>query len=249
MIAEIATKMDVDRLIRAAISELVRVQMVNGSYFVNLPILYPDGSFVTIKIDPQGHGFRISDGGFAYREAEDVGAARSFKRTAKRFAEEYETDVGDQAIFVDVSDDQIERAICDVAAVSWRVADHICSRAFDEDEAALADELSARLVKIFGEESVQGGKSIRGVSTNEWPVSAVVTSHGHSTVFQAVSNHAGSIYKASTAFRDLAGLNHAPRLVAFVRNKKTLGAKISLLAPGKVIEEAQPDYAIEKVAA
>ena len=249
MTTNTATRMDVERLIRAATSSLVRVQPTNGSYFVNLPILYPDGSFVTVKIDALGSGFRVSDNGFAWREADDVGAARSFKRTAKRFAEEYDVDVGDRAIFVDVSAQQIERAICEVASVSWRVADHICSRAFDEDEAVLADELSARLVKIFGAASVKGGASIRGASATDWPVSAIVASQRHATVFQAVSNHPASIYKAATAFRDLSGLSSAPRLVAFVRDKNTLGTKISLLAPSEVIEETQTDTLIERAAA
>lgn len=235
--------------VTTTMNNLVRTRQVRGSLFCNLPLLYPDGSFVTVKIDPVAHRFRVSDAGFAYREVEDVDAARSFKRTAEKFAEEAGVEVGDREVFVLVSDNQLERAVCDVAEVSWRIADQICNRAFDEDETVLADELNARLVKIFGSSSVQNPKIVLGASTTEWPVSAVVSFMGHAAIFQAVSNHAGSIYKASTAFRDLAILDPAPRLIAFVRDKKALGTKLALLAPGKIIEESQADEILKRAAA
>jgi len=68
-------------------------------------------------------------------------------------------------------------------------------------------------------------------------------------VFQAVSPYANSIYKASTAFRDLGALDHPPKLIAVVRDKLALGNKLALLAPGRVIEQQQGDDLFQKVAA
>ncbi len=200
-----------ERIVYETVAELVRAKRINGSFFVNFPMLYPDGSFVTVRIDQAPGGLRVSDHGFAYREADDVGFARSFKRTANKIAEGTSVSVGDRIIFAIATPDQLHRAICEVAEVSWKVAEFICLRAFDEDEEVLSDELNERLVRVFGEPNVSGETQILGASTTEWNVSSVVNAGGHRAVFQAVSPYANSIYKASTAFRDLAALDTPPR--------------------------------------
>jgi hypothetical protein len=240
---------EVELAVRETVDGLVRAKRVNGSFFVNLPILYPDGSFVTVKIDQVVGGLRVSDHGFAYREAEDVGAGRSFKRIANKYSEESAVCIGDRMIFRDVPIDQLHAAICEVAEISWKVADDICVRAFDEDEKALSNELNERLIKVFGAANVKEETNILGASTTPWSVSSVVRTNGHEAVFQAVSQHANSIYKASTAFRDLAALERPPRLVAVVRSKASLGNKLALLAPGRVVEQAQEDASFIKAAA
>jgi hypothetical protein len=61
-------------------------------------------------------------------------------------------------------------------------------------------------------------------------------------VFQAVGNHANSIYRASTAFHDLSELPNPPIRIAVVKDKAALGAKLNMLAQaGRVIEDEQPD--------
>src|SRR5579883_3148471 len=121
MISVAAMSDKVERLIQEAVADLVRLERINGSCFVNLPLLYPDGSSVTVKIDQMENGLRVSDAGFAYREIEDVDAARSFKRIANKVAEDAYVSVGDRVIFIDVQASHLDRAIRDVAEVSWRV--------------------------------------------------------------------------------------------------------------------------------
>lgn len=249
MLSVSAMSQDVEAVVRRTLAELVRSRRVGDGYFINLPLLYPDGSCVTVHLNPTEKGFRVSDYGFAYREAEDVGRAKSFRRIANRIAEDKCVDVSDRKISCDVSDEELFRGVCDVAEVSWSVANDICSRAFDEDEAALSEELNERLVKVFGEPNVAGDKQLTGASTTEWRVSAVVTSGAHKAVFQAVTPAANSIYKASTAFRDLAGLERPPKLIAVVRSKADLGNKLALLGPGKILEESQADESFRKAAA
>src|SRR3546814_11423671 len=55
----------------------------SASSYINMPLLYPDGSCVTLRIDRLSDRFRVSDNGFAYREIEDLGAERSFAGTAR----------------------------------------------------------------------------------------------------------------------------------------------------------------------
>jgi hypothetical protein len=249
MVPASAMSESMERIVLETVDDLVRARRVNGALFVNLPLLYPDGSFVTVKIDQMPAGFHVSDHGFAYREADDVGYSRSFKRTANKMAEGTAVNVGDRALFINSPPEQLHRSICEVAQVSRDVAEFICLRAFDEDEEVLADELNERLVKVFGHKNVSGETQIIGASTTEWNVSSLVVAGDHKAVFQAVSPFANSIYKASTAFRDLAALDTPPRLVAVVRERKSLGNKLPLLAPGRVIEQAQADDTFLRAAA
>ncbi|MCC0809562.1 hypothetical protein FPV16_25775 [Methylobacterium sp. W2] len=231
--------------------ELVRTEQIGESWYINLPLLYPDGSFVTVRVDPTPGGIRVSDDGFAYREAEDLEAPKgSFKRTASAVAEQMGVLVNSHAIFVESSTDMLERAVHDVAEASWRVVDRISQRMLSDDDEALSEALTSRLLEVFGPNSVDPNKStLLGASTNEWTLSAVVRLPDRIAVFQAVSDHAASVYKASTAFRDLSELHNPPRLVAVVKDLASFGPKLSLLVPGKVIQEQQPDSDFRRAAA
>ncbi|WP_315767564.1 hypothetical protein [Bradyrhizobium sp. SZCCHNR2012] len=245
------TKLDFsDRTVEEAARELVRAERINGAVYINLPMLYPDGSFVTVRVDKGAYGFRVSDAGFAYREVEDIAGARSFRRIANRVAEANDVVVGERILYVGTGIENLERAICDVAATAWTIVHSVAEKAFDEDELGLSDELSTRLKRVFGDERVEDGVELVGASTTSWPVTALVKTDGAQVVFQAVSENANSINRASTAFRDLSTLGHrAPKLVAYVRSKKALGSKLALLTPARIVEEAQPNEFLERAAA
>lgn len=241
---------ETDRAVEAVARDLVRAERINGSWYLNLPMLYPDGSFVTVRIDQApGGSVRVSDAGFAYREADRVEASRSFRRAANAIAESADVSVGDKSIFVVAHIDELERAIADVAQASWKIADRICQRVWDGEGDELPASLKDRLEKLFGASSLQEGAKILGKSTNEWEVSAAVKLPDHLAIFQTVRDHANSIYRAATAFSDISQLPSPPRLIAVVQSKEALGSRISLLAPAKVIEEEQPDSLFLRAAA
>ena|SRR5579864_1171372 len=236
----------------AAASQLVSVRRSGGSSFINLPILYPDGSFVTLKLDQAAKGVRVSDNGFAYRELEAIGAGRSFAKTALSVAEALELQADRRSVFVDVPEEQLVRAICDVGIASWQIADRVYSRAAEEDEAEIEDYLRDRLMKVFGSKlRAPDQNKIKGASTSEWEVSAIVEQDGKQTVFHAVSNHANSVFRTSAAFHDLLALKErAPNVVSVVRSKAALGSKFGILSQaGRVIEEEQPDDVYIRAAA
>ncbi len=249
MIATLMVNSNHDPDVESAVRDLVRMNRVDGSYYVNLPLLYPDGSFVTVRIDRVSRGVRVSDAGFAYREIEDLNAGRSFRRIANDIAEKTGVNVSERQIFVETNTDMIERAICDVAETSWRVVSIISQRIFDKDESELIEELNSRLKTVFGPDRVQEAQKITGMSTTEWSVSAVVSVDDHKAVFQAVSDNANSVFRTSTAFRDISETKKPLRLIAFVRSKEALGSKLSLLAPGRVVEEGQADEFFRRAAA
>ncbi len=233
----------VERTVESVARDLVRVQRVNGSSFINLPLLYPDGSSVTVRVDPVEGGLRVSDNGFAYREADAADASRSFAQSKKSVAEEFGVQFGQRAIFTDTSTDGLFEAVCDVAAASWQIAAKVYSRLPDEADTELEEELGIRLKALFGDKQVEENKEVHGASSVPWPVSALVSFNDHKTIFQAVGEHPNSINRSATAFRDLSLLPKPPRIVAVVRDLKSLGPRASLLtqASARVVERVQSD--------
>lgn len=236
--------------VEAAMEDLIRVKRWGDKVFVNLPLIFPGGSLATVRVAPAPGGYRIDDGGFAFREIESIGAERSFNRTAAKIVERDDLGLNRRVIFVNATEDELGRAICDVALASHAIAEQIYRKAEEQEEGEIEDYLHERLVRIFGESKVEESKSIKGSSTNPWDVSAILHVNSHTTVFQAVGAHANSVYRASTAFHDLADLPSPPRLVAVVKDKAALGPRLSLLSQaGRVIQSDQPDEVYMRAAA
>ena len=232
-----------DEVVETIVHELVSARRIAHEVFVNLPMLYPSGASVTVKITATLDGYRVSDGGFAYREIKSIGAERSFAATVTQIAETYDLSRTSRSVFADVQPNELFRAVCDVGAASWQIADRIDANAPEESEQAIEDYVRERLTHIFGAPQVEAqSPKLVGASTSEWEVTAIVRQQDRSTVFQAVAPHANSIYRTNSAFDDLAALDHAPRLVAVVRNRAALGSRLLLLSrTGRVIEDQQPD--------
>ncbi len=209
--------------------------------FITLPIVYPSGSFVTVRLTYSHIGIRVSDSGFAYREAESFGAGRSFPNTARSVAEDFDISVGKRAIYVDVPLEHVERAIFDVSAASHAIAERIVSNVAHDGEAAISDVLHITLDRIFPKSVEHEGKVI-GASSTEWEVSAVAKIDGRTAVFQAVTNYPVAVFRTSTAFHDIAALDNPPKLVSVISSKSDMGKNYSILSQaGRVIEIGQND--------
>jgi len=242
MEGETLKNMPLDDVVETTARELVRVRKWGQVHYINLPITLPSGAFATVRVSPIISGFRVDDGGFAYRELESVGMERSFGRNATKVAQSLDIDHNRRTLTVDVGADELFRAICDIGIASREVAERVFSKLAEQDEAEIEDHLLERLRKIFGGDRLEASQSIVGSSTNPWEVSALLHTESGLAVFQAVGNHANSIYRASTAFHDLSELPNPPIRIAVVKDKAALGAKLNMLAQaGRVIEDDQPD--------
>jgi hypothetical protein len=247
-----ATKPTLDALVAnavdKAVSDLVQVRSWGDATFVNLPLICPDGSDMTVRVKRIDGGFQVDDAGFTYRDLARAGADRSFAKNASNYADRKELIVDSKMILARVGLDDLRRAICDVGAVSWQVLEKVYSR-LDEQEVEIEEGLRERLETVFGEGKLDDRQDIVGLSTNAWKVSAIVHVDGKLAVFQAVGDHANSIYRVSAAFHDIAALPSAPSLVSVVKSKKALGSRLSLLSQaGRVIEESQADDAYRRAA-
>ncbi|NBC31446.1 MAG: hypothetical protein GVY13_02095 [Alphaproteobacteria bacterium] len=125
------TTFDFDRIVDSVVRDLVSVRHRAGSRWVTLPLLYPDGSSVTVRIEAAGEQIRVSDDGFAYRITESIGEECAFAAAAAQVARRWLVRCDQTIIYIDVPPDTLFRAICDVAIASWQVAENVCS-AVDE---------------------------------------------------------------------------------------------------------------------
>jgi hypothetical protein len=238
----------IQELTDSLLPRMVAARHWHDASFINLPMVYPSGGFVTVRLTQAAGGIKVSDAGFAYQEADMLGAGRSFANTAKPIAEYYDVQVGSRSVFADVTPAEVERAIFDVSAASHLIAERIVSRAVEADEATVSDVLKSRLDHLFAK--VDYDEQVTGASSTEWEVSAIARIDGRHAVFQAVANHPSSIYKTSTAFHDIAALDDAPLLVSVVSSKAEFGKSYNILAQaGRVIEVAQPDEVYLRAAA
>lgn len=234
----------------AAAAELVRVSHWGPSSYINLPLFMPSGSAATVRISLAEGGFRVDDGGFAFREVEAIGAERSFPRTAARWASHEGIETDRRVIFTHATEAQLARAIGDVGAASFAVADEIYRRVGEEGTSEIEDYLRERLETIFRGARIEPDEEIKGASSHPWTVSAAIHMDSGLVVFQAVGNHPYSVYKAATAFHDLSELPSPPRCVAVVKDKEAMGVNLNVLAQaGRVIQGDQSDETYRKAAA
>ena len=232
-------------------ADLVRVRHTGLSSYINLPLLHPSGSHVTVKLDPAPGGVRVSDAGFAYREIERLGGERSFSRAARGFAHELQVEAGSRTLFVVVPPDQVSAAVMDVGLASWRTAEKVCTKLLSDNEEEVADILRQRLDAVFGADRVRSAQEISGSSTWKWKVSAVVDAGDSLAIFQAISPAGQSINKASTAFFDFAGLDAPPKLIGVVSAKQQFGPRLGIITRigAQILEAGEPDDAYKRKAA
>lgn len=230
--------------VEAAARGMVNVRHWGDVSFVSLPLFGPDSSPVTVRISQDMAGFRVDDAGATHRELDRLGLGRSFSSTAPHVAAREDLSVIDKAIVGYADQGDLERAIVDVGVSAWSVLDRVYAGIDDASEEHMEDTLRERLARVFGTGSLQDSQTINGASSTEWEVAAVLRVDGHLAVFQAVSDHANSIYRASTAFHDLVSLPIAPSLVAVVKSKEALGSRLGILSQvAKVVEVDQSDDA------
>ena len=223
----------VSRVVRSLLS----TEKVGDQTIVRLPLIMPSGSMATVRVIENNGDFFIGDLGLSYLQAESLGLARNYWRVVKPIIEKYVIDRSKEELFIRVKSEDLYSGICDVAMASWQAADVLADKADETANVELSESVVDRLVEVFGTDRVVPQPEIMGHSHISWPMTAIVKNGSRSMVFQAVSNHAQSVYRANTAFHDLSILDDPPILVSVVRDKQELGEKISLLSQtSKVIE-------------
>lgn len=222
----------------------------DGSY-ITLPVLYPSGSLVVVRIEShRGGRWLVSDVGLGFQEADLMGGGHVFTRAAVLAAARAGVHVGHKAFFVpEVRREQLVGAISTVAACSQEAVQMTAVKLAETRHADAGDRLYDRLARLFTPAKVARNAEILSASNTPWPVATLVTTDGRKAVYEPVSEHPNSVAAAVTKFVDLVQLAEPPARIAVVKSKEAMGTRLSLVASAAVVvEESVPDQTLESLA-
>jgi len=239
----------VDPAIRGAVEGLVRVSAAGQTALVSLPMIYPTGNAVGIKIERVNDRFVVSDFAFGYREAESFGGERSFAAHVRKVVEAYGLDYGlGHQITYCATAAQLRGAIKMVAAASLETVTKVFASAPEWDEEEIGAGLYDRLIRLFGNKRVFSKDNVIGASSVSWPISARVTLNGRDILFDVVSPHHSSVFSTVSKFNDLARRDNRMVEVAVVDDKKAMGKWLPLLSQvATVIEDDAADQTLREI--
>lgn len=234
-----------------AVCDLVHREFFHFEASISLPIFYSNGDSVVVDVRPSGNGFVVTDSGATYQEADSVGAAAFFTRSARKWAEESGVTYDAQTFAIrDVAENNLAAAIAQVAECSRRSYDiayeKLCAKKHEEDEQALY----IRLVSIFTEKRVVPTAKVVGASNHEWEIDALVMLDGNRALFEYVSARNQTSYTPVAAkFHDIARLDNPPARVSVVPSFEEMGDVVALLQQAStVIELSSSDNKIVSAA-
>ncbi|AMU95077.1 hypothetical protein AOA14_10720 [Sphingopyxis terrae subsp. terrae NBRC 15098] len=228
-----------DAGIRKAVSSLVRASSWGNAYLISVPLVYPSGTTVGVKVTPHQGAYIVSDFGLGWREAEGYEAQRSFGAHAGRIKDEVGVEYNASHEFqMRATERQLTSAIRRVAYASHRAA----VKAFHSLPEACEQEIGAalfqRLRETFGNEKVAGELKLAGASNIEWPFAAQVVQGKRRVVFDVISPQWTSVVAAKSKFSDVRHLGPNTIPIAVVDSLDAMGKWLPLISQeAEVIED------------
>ena len=249
---EAITRDDIaDQHIRDAVDKLVRVSAWGNSYLVSMPLVYPTGTVVGVKVSHVQGMYCVSDFAMGFREAEAFEAQRSFGAHAGRLKEQLGVDyTDDHEVRLIVKEAQIAWAMRRVAFASHRIVMKAYASAPSWDEQEIGAALYQRLRNMFGDGHVRGGVSVHGASNIDWKFAAEVQLGGKRVFFDVVTPHHSSVFSAVSKFSDVRRLGSQSHPVAVVDDLEKMGKWLPLISQEvEVIEAAASDDVLREIVA
>jgi hypothetical protein len=192
-------------LINSALSQMGACVETTGGSRLPTHCVYPSFDAVHVFIAKVGDGFKVHDGGGAFREAwlhgrDDLLIKRLIDAECKRFRAER----SDTSISVDVgSVDWVPSAILSVANASSLAAHAAVARVAATTEKAIVDEVEAVATDVFGASRVAREVEIRGKSGGKRRYDVVVRlTRDDLLLINGISPHHNSIASKFVTFSD-----------------------------------------------
>jgi hypothetical protein len=225
--------------VRKAVGGLVRVSAWGNAYLVTIPLVYPSGTTVGVKVDPSKGGYLVSDSGLGWREAEGYEAERSYGAHAGRIKKQVGVEyTGNHEFQMFANQRQLATAIRRVAYASHRAAVKAFHSLPEAGEQEIGAALYQRLRDTFGEANVAGALNLPGASNIDWPFAAQVLQGKRRVLFGVVSPHWTSVVAAKSKFSDVRHLGPNTVPVAVVDSIDAMGKWLPLISQeAEVIED------------
>lgn len=218
--------------------QLVSTEHRQGMSFVSVPLTYPSGAGVVVRVADAYPDFFVSDYGVGFEEAEMMGGSTIFSRQAPNIAKNSGVGYDQRAFFVmKASRDQLPGAIVAVANCSLEAVTMTAFKLAEKKHAEDAEFLYNKLVSVFDKSAVARDVPILGHSNTEWHVSTFVKRSGRSAIFEPVSKHHTSVFAAATKFHDISLNKNAPRLVSVVKSKADFDTYLGILSQSSSVIE------------
>jgi len=227
-----------DAGVQKAVGSLVRTSAWGNAYLVSVPLIYPSGTTVGVKVAPSKGSYVVSDFGLGWREAEGYEAQRSFGAHAGRIKEQVGVEyTAGHEFQMFATERQLASAIRRVAYASHRAA----VKAFHSLPEACEQEIGAalyqRLRDTFGNANVTSELKLPGASNIEWPFAAQVMQGKRRVLFDVVSPQWASVVAAKSKFSDVRHLGADTVPVAVVDSIDAMGKWLPLISQeAEVIE-------------
>ena len=227
-----------DAGVRKAVAALVSTSTWGSSYLISVPLVYPSGTNVGVKVTFSKGLYVVSDIAMGFREAESWEAQRSFGSHAGRIKDEVGVEYTSEHEFrLVVKEHQLSSAIRRVAYASHRAAVKAFHTLPEVGEQEIAVELFQRLRDTFGVENVAGELKMAGASNIEWPFAAQLLQGKRRILFDVVSPRWASVVAAKSKFSDVRHLGPNTLPVAVVEDIDAMGKWLPLISQeAEVIE-------------
>lgn len=240
-----------DEGVKSAVAGLVRVSAWGKSYLVSVPLIYPSGTTVGVKITAGGGGYIVTDAGLGFREAEDLEAQRSYGAHAGRIKDQIGVEyTSGHEFLMRATERQLPAAIRRVAFASHRAVMKTFNSLPEVSAHEIGAELFERLRKAFGEDNVAGEMRLAGASNIEWHFAAQVVYGKRRVLFDVVTPRWSSVVSAKSKFSDVRHLGKNTVPVAVVDNIDAMGKWLPLVTQeAEVIEVGANSDELRRVVA
>jgi hypothetical protein len=252
MTATVTQSRSLSDLAEQLAASLASARLMEGRAFIRMPILFASGTVLVVVVEPEPGGtFRVSDLGQGHEEAAQLGVAAAFLHRARSLAPaEGLVLQGHELAFERVGEAALAGACAVLGSTVLRLVEQARLAAAAMRDRSRKSRLLDRLAELFPDRRIEPDAVMRGASTQEWSVDALLEAGSQQTVFDLAEPHLTSVSLAVTKMGDLAGLDRPPRCVAVVRRKAEFGAMLTLLSQAaRVVEEAAPGGAFRRAAA
>jgi len=239
--------------VELAIAKLLRVRHDSDRVEIVMPVIFPNGSMVTLVVMPaEGGRHIVTDDGGAAHEAEMAGVSHSaFSRIANAAARKAGAIFDQHALlYLDVSSEQLSGALIVMADLARDVVARALEGAARSTAEIMRDEMIERLDRIFTPQRVLKDVDVRGSSHSMYQVDALVEIRDQRIIFDTFSSAPTSTSALVSKMLDISQVDEAPARVAVTGSRSLLGHKLQLVSSvARVIEAGAGDPIYERAAA
>lgn len=197
-------------------AKLMRAKDLSDGVRLTVPVLYPSGAMVAVRIVGGPDRYLVTDDGGAAQEADMIGAAgKLFSRHGSRAAEKSGVKFNSHEIFFPQAASEMLPSIVAIVAEASRFAVQLTSDSVAERlDRQTALSVADRIRDAFGREAVEERAEVVGASERAWRYAAIARVSGRVVAFEAVSPAPASVAAAYLKFDDVRRVAGAPQQVA-----------------------------------